>query len=194
MNPSRLACSRFFSTRSSIFFEGFLLLIAGMLMSWSWLLQAEPEPFQVIPTELPQHLFASRFLLDPCSNFRAVPEPTVGGWLLQRVEEFLALRLVQRWWPGCACPGFALVRNACWAVLVVLFEDVSGVGVAASGDAGGEVEVVLEADQPEELPTVGFSSVVGGFEFCFELVAGQVGFELGGAWHGVIVLPISITT
>jgi hypothetical protein len=41
---------------------------------------------------------------------------------------------------------------------------------------------------------VGFSSVVGGFEFCFELVAGEVRFEMCGAWHGMIVLPISITT
>jgi hypothetical protein len=40
-----------------------------------------------------------------------------------------------------------LVWNAFWTVLVVFFEDVSGVGVTASGDAGGEVEVVFEADQ-----------------------------------------------
>ena len=87
-----------------------------------------------------------------------------------------------------------MVRNAFWTVLVVLFEDVSGVGVAASGDAGSEVEVVFETEKPKELPAMGFSNVAGGFEVCFELVAGEVWFEMCGAWHGLIVLPISITT
>jgi hypothetical protein len=102
---------------------------------------------------------------------------------LQRLEELLTLGFVEQRFSGCVGAIFAFVGDAVWAVLVVFFEDVAGARVAASSNAGGEIELVLETDQLEELPASGFSWVGGVFELGFEFVGCQVWFDLGFAGH-----------